>query len=363
MQSFLWYNCLMQFKNYNVYFFFAILIAITTLVFFMLKPFFIPFILAVILAHAFNPVYEKLLKLTGRKRGLSSALVCLLVAFIIIIPISFVLYLVISEVQMIIDNFSQSPESVKNSLDKFIGDAASLRIFRALDIRSLVNQETISTLIKNFSQNALGVLSSVYSGTVQFIFTVFIMFFSLFYIFIDGKKLVKKLMELSPLKDSYEETLIKKFNSITRGTIRGIFLIAAIQGALGAVLFWVTGIPSPAFLGILMGVASVIPSIGTGLVWLPVGIIMLVLGNVTVGVIILVAGVLIIGTVDNILSPKLIGKDSQMHPLLILFSILGGIVLFGAMGFIVGPIIMSLFVVFWEIYSLEFKNQLEKYNQ
>jgi predicted PurR-regulated permease PerM len=182
-------------------------------------------------------------------------------------------------------------------------------------------------------------------------------------LFIDGEKLVKKIMQLSPLQDKYESILIDKFNSITRATIKGTTLIAIVQGFLGALLFAATGVASPVLFGILMTLSSVVPSIGSGLVWLPIGLIMLFLGHTMKGVIIILIGALIISTVDNILRPKLVGRDTQMHPLLILFSTLGGIAFFGISGFIVGPIVISLFVALWNIYSLEFKTQLEQYNK
>lgn len=349
----------MQLKNYNVYFFFSVLIGVIILTFFMLKPFFIPFVLAVILAHSFFPIYAKLLKWTGKMEGLSSFLTCLLIAIVIVIPISLVIYLVIGEIQGIIGNFTET----KNSVSQLVNMLDSSRFFKVLGIDGVINQETVDALVKNFFQNSLTIFKGVYSSLAYFVFTIFIMFFSMFYLFIDGNKLIKKIMELSPLKDDYERVLIHKFNSITYGVIvKGTFLIAFIQGTIGAILFWATGVHSPVLLGILMAIASIIPYVGTGFVWVPVGVIMLLIGQFIPGIIILSVGASIIASVDNILSPKLIGKDSQMHPLLILLSTLGGISLFGATGFIIGPIVSSFLVVLLDIYSLEFRTQLKEYN-
>lgn len=348
----------MQLKNYNVYFFFSVLIGITILTFFMLKPFFIPFIIAIILAHSFSPVYNKLLKWTKNGRGISAALTCILVAAVIIAPISCMVYSVVDEIQGTVSSFS----GTKNGINYLIDSINSSNLFKSLDIEGVIDRDAINSFAKSFTQNSLLIVQGIYSSLANFIFAVFIMFFSLFYLLIDGGKLVKIIMKLSPLKNNYERTLIKKFNSIVHGIIKGTFVIAFIQGMIGAILFSLTGVASPILLGILMGVASIIPYIGTGFVWLPVGLIMLLTGNVVQGVAIIIVGASIIASVDNVLSPKLIGSDTQMHPLLILFSTLGGIIVFGAMGFIVGPILMSFFVVLWEIYALEFKKQLEEYN-
>ena len=351
----------MQFKNYNVYFFFAALIGISVLAYFVVKPFVVSFLIAAILAHLFAPMYNFLLKGVKRK-GVSSFFSCLLIALLIVIPILVVLTLVVNEIQGILDKFSLNPDVVKNSIFVLGENLKSIPFLGQFDLEKNLNQESITLGIKSLSQNSLSILQGTYNGVAHFAFVTFVMFFSLFYLFIDGKSLVKKIMQLSPLRDKYEKVLISKFNSITRATIKGTTIIAIIQGLLGGILFFATGVPSPVILGILMTISSVIPSFGSGLVWLPVGILMLVFGYFPQGIIILLFGGLVISMIDNFIRPKLVGRDTQMHPLMILFSTLGGIALFGISGFIVGPVIMSLFVAFWDIYALEFKAQLEEYN-
>jgi predicted PurR-regulated permease PerM len=351
----------MQFKNYNVYFFFFILIGISLLAYFVVEPFLVSFLIAAILAHLFRPMYSFLLR--GLKgRGISSFLACFLIALIIVAPILFVLSLVVKEIQNMLNNFTLNPESLKEFTAVFGENLKKFPLLERFNLAENINQESIANGVKSFSQGALAILQSTYSGVAHFVFVTFIMFFSLFYLFIDGEKLVKKIMQLSPLRDKYEKVLIAKFNSITRATIKGTIIIAVAQGLLGGILFNFTGVPSPVLLGILMTIASVIPSFGSGLVWFPVGILMMTFGYFTEGLIILLFGGLVISMIDNLIRPKLVGNDTQMHPLMILFSTIGGIALFGVSGFIVGPIIMSLFVAVWEIYALEFKEQLKEYN-
>jgi predicted PurR-regulated permease PerM len=352
----------MRFKNYNVYFFFSVLIGVTVLAYFIIKPFLVPFLIAAILTHLFSPVYD-FLKKYFRNAGLSSAAACFLILLTIILPILGVVSLVVNEAQEIVNNFSQNPASTKRLADSLTNSLSALPLSNFIKPDKIINQETLISAVKSFSQNTLIILQETYKGVAHFIFVTFVLFFSLFYLFIDGEKLVKKIMQLSPLQDKYESILIDKFNSITRATIKGTTLIAIVQGFLGALLFAATGVASPVLFGILMTLSSVVPSIGSGLVWLPIGLIMLFLGHTMKGVIIILIGALIISTVDNILRPKLVGRDTQMHPLLILFSTLGGIAFFGISGFIVGPIVISLFVALWNIYSLEFKTQLEQYNK
>ena len=351
----------MQLKNYNIYFFFLILAVISALTYFVIKPFLVSFLIAAILAHLFLPVYNFFLR-GIKKKGISSFLTCMFIAFLIFIPMVAVFSLVVNEIQGVLDNFSLNPDGVKNNVAKLSENLKTLPLFNHFDLEKNLNQESIALGIKSLSQNTLFILQSAYNSVAHFIFVTFIMFFSLFYLFIDGESLIKKIMQLSPLRDKYEKILIAKFNSITRATIKGTIIIALVQGLLGGILFALSGVPSPVFLGILMTIASVIPSFGSGLIWLPVGILMLIFGYFSQGIVILIFGIFVISTIDNLMRPKLVGKDTQMHPLLILFSTLGGIALFGISGFIVGPVIMSLFMAFWDIYALEFKAQLKKYN-
>ncbi len=352
----------MELKNYNVYFFFAILVGVTVLAFFVTKPFLAPLLVAAILAHLFQPVYKNVLRITAGRKGISSVIVCLFIALIIITPLIFVSVLVVNEVKGVVLGIADDSASFGKIVGAVNSKISQIPLVKNLNPQKYITSEGIVSAVKSFSQNTLSILQSTYRGIVHFIFVVFIMFFSLFYLFIDGEKLVRAVMRLSPLKDKYEEILLQKFSSIVRATLKGTTLIAILQGTLGGILFWAAGVASPVLLGILMTISSVIPSIGSGLVWLPVGIIMIILGNYTAGLIILLVGALFISTIDNFIRPKLVGRDTQMHPLMILFSTLGGLALFGISGFIVGPIVMSLFVALWDIYALEFKKQLEEYN-
>jgi predicted PurR-regulated permease PerM len=353
---------IMELKNYNVYFFFAILIGITFLVFFVLKPFIIPFIMAIILTHLFGSVYRMFLKITKQNEIISSALTCLCIALMILIPIIAVSVLVVSEAQDIVIYFSNDASAGKMIIESIKEGISAIPVIGDINLHKFINEDSIVGVVKSVSQNALMLFQGAYHGFSYLMFVLFTMFFSLFYLFIDGDRLTKKIMQVTPLKDSYEKILIEKFNSISRATLKGTTLVAIIQGTMGGTLFWMAGVSSPVFFGVLMTLSSIIPSVGSALIWLPVGIFMLIIGKISAGVAILLVGGLVIGSVDNFIKPKLVGKDTQIHPLLVLFSTLGGISLFGIVGFIVGPIIISLFIALWEIYFLEFKQQLQKFN-
>jgi predicted PurR-regulated permease PerM len=210
-------------------------------------------------------------------------------------------------------------------------------------------------VVSSFIIKAIGKTSK---GTFQTILMSFIMLYTLFFFLIDGPALMQRIKYLSPIKDEYEEQIIDKFVSITRATVKGTIIIGLIQGTIGGVTFAIFGVGSSIFWGTLMVILSIIPGIGSAIIWIPALIIKMVTGHIGQGIGILIGGI-IISVSDNILRPILVGKDTKMHELMILFSTLGGIVLFGIVGFILGPILAAVFVTVTEIYASEYQEELE----
>lgn len=351
----------MQIKNLNVYFFVIILLGITIATFFLFQPFLSAIIMAAVLAATFHRPYQYLVKKTKRPH-ISSLLTCLLVLFVIVLPMVAVTGLVANEVnnayQKIIaeDNFYQN--HVVNYLDIFKNSKFS----KSINLSGFLDQSQISKSIEKISSGTLTFIQAVYQNVVGSVIWIFVMFFTLYYFLVESKTIIKKIMYLSPLKDEYETTLTSKFSSMVRATLKGTLIVGVVQGILGGMMFGIAGVPSFMIWGIVMIGFSIIPAIGSGLVWAPVGIIMLFTGNVWQGVFILVFGSVVISFIDNILRPKLVGGDTAIHPLLVFFATLGGIMSFGIIGFIIGPVIMALFLTLWDIYGKEFKTQLTKYN-
>lgn len=352
----------MQFKSLNVYFFLFLLFGVGVMVFLIFAPFLTAVVAAAILAALFKKSYNTLERWTRGQRGWSAFLTCLLVIVIVVTPVFLILSLAIGEANNLYHAVSEEA-TLERIINKSIESANTVPYLNVLFDTQTLNQERILNDVKQFSQNALGLLQAAYQGITSFVFWVFVMFFSLFYFLIDGKHILGRFMSLSPLRNEHDKLLIQKFVSISRATLKGTIVIGVIQGLLGGFTFWIAGIPSPAIWGLVMTLCSIIPMVGSGLVWLPASIIMFLLGNVWQGFFILAIGAGVISVIDNFLRPRLVGKDTQMHPLLVLFSTLGGISLFGLPGFVIGPIIVSLFMALSEIYSIEFRDQLKEYNQ
>ncbi len=351
----------MRIKNYNVYFFMLILIMMSVLVFVLFKPFLSAILTAAILAATFYKPYNFLVGKV-KSKSLSSLLTCLLILVIIVLPTITVFGLVVKELNDVYQKSAINGNFNQGYFLNILNNVKNSAIVQSLKIENLFQPSQIEEVVKNMGVSLLAIIQKTYQNIVASVLWVFVMFFSLYYFLMDGHKLIEKIMYLSPLKDKYEEELSRKFSSMVRATLKGTIIVGTIQGILGGIMFAIVGIPSFIIWGVVMIILSIIPAIGSGLVWVPVGIIMLLSGKVASGIFVLLFGTLVISFVDNILRPKLVGNDMEMHPLLIFFSTLGGLIAFGIIGFIIGPVIMALFLVLWEIYGKEFKSQLNRYN-
>ncbi len=186
-----------------------------------------------------------------------------------------------------------------------------------------------------------------------------IMLYTLYFFIKDGAHILRTAMHLLPLGDQYEQQLYQRFVSTTRATLKGTLFIGIIQGSIGGLTFFLAGVPAALFWSVIMIVLSIIPAVGATPILGITAIILFILGNYS-GAIILVVGLMITGLIDNVLRGPLVGKDTQLHPLFIFFSTLGGLSIFGLSGVVLGPVLMALAVSMVEIYQQMYKIQLNK---
>jgi predicted PurR-regulated permease PerM len=202
------------------------------------------------------------------------------------------------------------------------------------------------------------VLRAATREVLNFILQLFILLYAMFFFLADGPTILARILQYIPLKQGEKEELLERFVSVTRATVKGSLLIGIIQGGIAGIAFWVAGVPGPAFWGTVMVVFSILPAVGPALVWVPAVIYLFLVGEIGSGLGLLVWCAVVVSTIDNLLRPRFIGRDARMSDLLILLSTLGGIILFGAVGFIVGPIVAALFVTVWHIYGETFQDWL-----
>jgi predicted PurR-regulated permease PerM len=342
------------------YFLLVVLVGITVIFFNMIKIFFVPVVLAAVFVGLFQPFYKWMLKLLHHRKGLSSFVCCLVLLLALLIPAYIIANLVSREA---ISFYHSAEQNVQEIIDQ--GDRGLLgRIKEHKLVKQLgLDQKNWETTFQEIAKTTAGLLGTVINkaskGTFQFVVNIFLIFFAMFYFFRDGDRLIPKLKYLSPLSERYEEKLIAQFLSVSRATIKGTLLIGLIKGFLGGLTFWIFGVGSPIIWGVVMVLLSIIPMVGAWLVMYPAAIVLMLTGQVWQGILLFIIAGVIIGNIDNILIPRFVGREAGMHDLMVFFSTLGGISIFGVMGFIIGPIIAALFLSILDVYSIEFKQQLD----
>ena len=326
----------------------------------MIKSFLMAILLAGIFSSLANPLYQKMTRWMGGRKSIASALTIFIIVLIVLLPLTGLLGIVTT--QAIKVGQSATPWVQK----QLASPAALSQWLEVVPFNEYIEpyRETIyqkaGELVGAASQFFVNGLQAATMGTMNFIFTISILLYSMFFFLMDGHRLLEKILFYMPLKDEDERRLLNKFTSVTRATIKGTAIIGVIQGGASGAALAAAGIPSAVFWGTMMTVLSIIPGIGTALVWLPAAFWLAVQGAwFKAACLVLFCG-LVVGSVDNLLRPRLVGKDTKMHDLMILFSTLGGIAMFGIIGFIIGPIIAALFVTVWEIYGVVFKDVLPK---
>lgn len=347
-----------SFEKFRSLFFLGLVVLLSIGILYIFRPFLYPIFWAAIIAVMFYPVYSHMvLKI---KRGPAALIAVLLVLVMIVIPLITVISLLINQSVQLYSLISERDVNQDVvALFRWLSDTP----LAPYVVRAQTElPEHIASISKQVSLFTFNSLKSLTQNSAHFLFMFFLMLYTLYYFFKDGQRMLNRVMHLSPLGDTYEQMLYSRFTSVARATLKGTIIIGGIQGFIGGILFWVTGIPGALIWGVVMTMLSVIPAVGSFVVWLPAAIIMLAMGNIWQGITILLVGTFIISLIDNLLRPPLIGKDIEMHPLLVLFSTLGGIFIFGISGFIIGPIIAALYLAVMTIYDHHYRTEL-KHNQ
>jgi len=320
------------------------------------------FLMSIFMAGLFtaltNPLYQRLLVRCRGKQTLASLLTIMVVVCLVLIPFSGLIGVVVAQAI----NVSQS---VTPWVQSFLAQPTAFSDYQhkipyyeqLLPYRDVIIQK-LGILVGNASTLLIDSFSSMTKMTVNAALMSIIMLYTMFYFLIDGHKLLDKILYYLPLEDREEQLLLQRFTSVAKATVKGTLIIGIIQGTLCGIGFSLAGIQSPVFWGTLMAVLSIIPSVGTAIIWLPALIILLLLRDITSAIILGVVCGLISGNIDNVIRPRLVGNDTQMHDLFVLFGTLGGISMFGIIGIMVGPILAALFVAIWEIYGESFKEFL-----
>ena len=219
-----------------------------------------------------------------------------------------------------------------------------------LDPFDLTNLDAVRNGLSRFLQALVSRALVVGQSTFEFFVSLGVMLYLLFFLLRDGTGLSRKIKRAIPLRAAQRDALLEKFTVVAQAIIRGSLLIAALQGALGGLIFWVLGIHAPILWAVLMAFLSLLPAIGSSIVWFPVAVYLLLSGSIWEGLVLMLFGALVISLVDNLLRPFLIGKSTSIPDYVVLISTLGGISVFGLNGFVIGPMLAAMFIAVWGIF-------------
>jgi predicted PurR-regulated permease PerM len=320
------------------------------------------FLMAIFLAGIFSalarPLYKRFERWYGGRRAPASLSTLILIVIVVILPLGTLMGIVTAQaikVGQTVTPWVQEQIAQPGEFHKLL---SSLPFYDKLAPYSETIWRKAGELIGTISHFLISSLSAATMGAVNLLFMVFAMLYTMFFFLMDGDKLVHKILYYLHLQDQDEQRILERFTSVTRATLKGTAVIGMLQGCLAGIAFWVVGIPSAVFWGTIMAVLSIIPGIGTALIWGPAVIILAAGGNYLEAGGLGIFCALVVGGIDNLLRPILVGKDTQMHELMIFFGTLGGIIMFGIMGMIIGPIVAALFITIWEIYGVAFNDIL-----
>ncbi len=322
-------------------------------------PFFEPITWAIILALFFYPVYRWLRRILRGSEGLASLGMCLLIIAFIIIPVFALLGSLTSEVIRVYseveDNLQAGNFTIVPNKERFpILNKTVSHALKALKTHEGRVKEALTDFSKKTGEFFLRQGTVVFKNVASIIFDAALMIVTLYYLFRDGEQMLQTFKDLLPLPRQDVERFAGLTSDVLSATLYGNLLTTFIQAGLGIFILWVLGFSAPLLWGMLMGLASFVPMLGTSIVWIPATLYLFVTGFYLKGAILLIYSVLIISQIDYFLRPYFISGKTQLHTLFLFFSILGGLRVFGFLGFVLGPILIALCVSILELYKVNF---------
>jgi predicted PurR-regulated permease PerM len=332
--------------------FLLLLVAVSLAFAWILWPFYGAVFWGTVLAILFTPLYRRLLRSMKRKRTVAALAAVTIILLIVILPLILIGALLLQEGVSVYGRIQSGELNIGRYFQEVFA-ALPAWMTDLLDRFGLTNfgamQERLSTSLLKGSQMIAAKALNIGQNTFDFIVNLFIVLYLLFFLLRDGDELVRHIRNAVPLHADQQRELIGRFTTVIRATVKGNVVVAIVQGALGGVIFWFLGVHAAVLWGVLMALFSLLPAVGSAMIWVPVAIYFLVANAVWKGIFLIAFGVLVIGLVDNILRPILVGKDTKMPDYVVLISTLGGIAIFGLNGFVIGPVIAALFIAVWDI--------------
>ena len=320
----------------------------------MLQPFVNVVLWATVLAVVFFPLHTRIRERVGSPAG-AAVLSTLLVVVLILLPASFITIAVVKELAGAADNLQAGVQKMSDAstipgLGWVLDRTRGYVTIDPIEAQKFV-AERLQVWGAALAASTLVVVGGAVGAVVQMVLVVF----TLFYMFRDGENIRRSIYEILPLRRIQMHDIATRTKDVIAATIYGVLVISAIQGTLGFLIFWILGLPSPLLWGVVMFFLSMIPMAGAFLVWVPAAIYLALIGAYVKALILVGWGLVVIGSIDNFLSPRLVGRRARLHELLIFFSVLGGLEVFGILGLVLGPVVVAITLALIEMVRQSFK--------
>lgn len=343
--------------------FLALLLLVTVGFAFVVLPFFGAILWALVLAILFGPVNRRLLRRWPDRRNGAALLTLLALTLIVVLPAVLLGFALIQELSSVYAKVQSGQIDPQKIFDQFVASLPAqfsgyLRDMGAGDFSAV--RESIAKGFSGSFQSIAGQALSVGQGALNVVLMIGLTLYLTFFLLRDGDMLAERVVAAIPLRPELRRDVFDKFTTVIRATIKGSLVVAIVQGLIGGSVFALLGIEGALLWGVVMGLFSLIPAVGTGIVWVPVAIYLLATGAFVKGLILVFCGLFVIGMVDNILRPILVGRDTRMPDYVVLISTLGGLQAFGIHGFIIGPVVAALFIGTWNIFNEQWRTQAAK---
>jgi predicted PurR-regulated permease PerM len=328
----------------QVGFFTTLLVISLILSFFLLKPYFVALFIAVILRIVFDSFHNSALRFSGNRENVAAILSLLGVVILFIIPLALIGFFIFDDVRnlyvkIIAGDFDVNfIQHLTAPIQTFLHD---LGLGFSFDVVFYIKQG-LSLVLSN--------LGSIFSGIVSFTFEFVLMILALFYLFRDGDRFKKYIVVLSPLSDKYDENILNKLAKAISSVLKGSLFVSCIQGVLAAIGFTIFGVPNAIILGAITAVSALVPTFGTAIVIVPAIMYLFWGGMLSATVGLIIWSIVVVGLVDNLLAPHLLARGIHIHPFIILIGVLGGLWFFGPIGFLAGPVVVTLLLTLLEMY-------------
>jgi predicted PurR-regulated permease PerM len=335
--------------------FLILVVAISIAFAFVLWPFFGGIFWATVLAIIFAPLHRWLTTRMGERRTPAALVTVAIILLMVILPAAVIAASLVREsiavyarVQSGELDFARMFDQVWAALPWWMTSALRTLGLTELGDLEVKLSEGLTKGLQFFATRAYSIGQNAFAFVVGF----FVMLYLLFFLLRDGGALLARIRDAMPLEESVKLELASKFAAVIRATVKGNVVVAMVQGALGGLIFFLLGINAALLWAVLMAFLSLLPAVGSALVWFPAAIYLLATGATWQGIVLVAYGVLVIGLVDNVLRPILVGKDTKMPDYVVLVTTLGGMAIFGINGFVIGPVIAAMFIAVWHIVAI-----------